>query len=82
MLGVYTSLTPLMGWNSLLPLFAIALLGGLGRVRGKSRACGDRHGGRYGTKPQILPSSYKVALAFAVLAVLLVLRPRGTLAQD
>ena len=30
MMATYTSLTPLIGWNSLLPLFAVALLADLG----------------------------------------------------
>jgi branched-chain amino acid transport system permease protein len=81
MLGVYTSLTPLMGWNSLLPLFAIALLGGLGRVEGAALAA-IVMGVATELSLTILPSSYKVALAFAVLAVLLILRPRGLVGQD
>jgi len=81
MLGVYTSLTPLMGWNSLLPLFAIALLGGLGRVWGAVLAA-LIIGITTEMSLIVLPSSYKVALAFVVLAVLLLVRPRGLVAQQ
>jgi branched-subunit amino acid ABC-type transport system permease component len=80
MLGAYTSLTPLMGWNSLLPLFAITLLGGLGRIGGAALAA-LVVGVAMELSLLVLPSSYKVGLAFAVLAVLLVLRPRGLVAE-
>jgi branched-chain amino acid transport system permease protein len=81
MLGAYTSLTPLMGWNSLLPLFAIALLGGLGRVGGAALAAVIMG---LATELSLLfiQSSYKVGLAFVILAVLLLLRPRGLIAQE
>jgi branched-chain amino acid transport system permease protein len=81
MLGAYTSLTPLIGWNSLLPLFAIALLGGLGRVAGAALAALIMG---LATELSLLAiqSSYKVGVAFLVLAVLLVLRPRGLVAQE
>lgn len=81
MLAVYTSLTPLIGWNSLLPLFAIALLGGLGRVAGAALAALIM-GLTTELSLLVIQSSYKVGLAFVVLAVLLVVRPRGLVAQE
>src|SRR3546814_14855264 len=33
-LGINTELKSLMGWNMLLPMFAAAILGGVGRIEG------------------------------------------------
>jgi len=81
MMAAYTSLTPLMGWNSLLPLFAIALLGGLGRVGGAAMAA-LLMGLATELSLLVIQSSYKVGLAFVILACLLLLRPRGLIAQE
>lgn len=81
MMATYTSLTPLIGWNSLLPLFAVALLGGLGRVGGAALAALIM-GMTTELSLLFIQSSYKVGLAFIILAVLLVLRPRGLIAQE
>jgi branched-chain amino acid transport system permease protein/neutral amino acid transport system permease protein len=80
MMAVYTSLTPLVGWNSLLPLFAIALLGGLGRVGGAALAA-LVIGLTSEYSLMFIQSSYKNAIAFVVLAGLLILRPRGLVAE-
>jgi branched-chain amino acid transport system permease protein len=80
MMAVYTSLTPLVGWNSLLPLFAIALLGGLGRVGGAALAA-LVIGLTSEYSLMFIQSSYKNAIAFLVLAGLLILRPRGLVAE-
>jgi branched-chain amino acid transport system permease protein/neutral amino acid transport system permease protein len=80
MLAVYTSLTPLIGWNSLLPLFAIALLGGLGRIGGTAAAA-LVIGLTSEYSLMFIQSSYKNAIAFVVLAGLLILRPRGLVAE-
>jgi len=81
LMAVSTSLTPLLGWNNLLPLFAIALLGGRGRVGGTTLAAMV-----IGIITQFslffIQSSYKVGLAFFLLAVLLVVRPRGLVSQE
>jgi branched-chain amino acid transport system permease protein len=81
LIAVSTSLTPLLGWNNLLPLFAVALLGGLGRVGGAALAAMI-----IGIITQFslffIQSSYKVGLAFFLLAVLLVFRPRGLVSQE
>ena len=44
-LGLNTELKSLMGWQMLLPMFAAAILGGVGRIEGEEVAkCGQRVG--------------------------------------
>lgn len=75
-LATETSLTPLLGWRVLIPLFAVAILGGLGSVTGAALAAL-----LLATVSEfslfVLPVTYKTALAFLVLALVLVVRPTG-----
>jgi branched-chain amino acid transport system permease protein len=75
-LAVETSLTPLLGWRVLIPLFAVAILGGLGSVTGAALAAL-----LLATVSEfslfVLPVTYKTALAFLVLALVLLVRPTG-----
>ncbi|NIR31950.1 MAG: branched-chain amino acid ABC transporter permease [Gammaproteobacteria bacterium] len=81
LLALETSLVPLLGWYSLLPIFAIAILGGLGRIAGVGLAALI-----VGLVTEysllILQSSYKSAVAFVVLSVVLIWRPTGIVAQE
>ncbi|MDE2572097.1 MAG: branched-chain amino acid ABC transporter permease [bacterium] len=78
MLGLQSVLTPLMGWDSLLPAFAIAILGGLGNLMGAGiAALVIGLAGEYSLL--FVQSSYKSAVAFVVLALILVIRPSGIL---
>jgi branched-subunit amino acid ABC-type transport system permease component len=78
-----TQLNPNMGWDLLLPVFAAAILGGLGRPYG-AIAGGMVIGfmeelSSYpwiGDAPLLSPS-YKSAVAFAVMVVMLIWRPSG-----
>lgn len=75
----------MMGWSALLPMFAAAILGGLGRP------VGAMMGGliiglaeELSTYPWIgdqplLEPAYKTAVAFAIMVVLLIWRPTGLL---
>jgi branched-chain amino acid transport system permease protein/neutral amino acid transport system permease protein len=75
-LATETTLTPLLGWRVLIPLFAVAILGGLGSVVGAGLAAlllalvSE-------FSLLVLPTTYKTALAFLVLALVLLVRPSG-----
>lgn len=77
-LGLISTLNPLMGWWLLIPIFAVAILGGLGNVLGTALgalllAAASEYSLLF------LPSSYKSGLAFVVLALVLAVRPTGLL---
>jgi len=81
--GMDTSMHPNLGWNLLLPMFAAAILGGIGKPMG-AMAGGLIIGlaeelATYpwiGSDPFISPS-YKSAVAFTIMVVLLIFRPQG-----
>ena len=81
--GLDTSMHPNLGWNLLLPMFAAAILGGIGKPMG-AMAGGLIIGlaeelATYpwiGTEPFISPS-YKSAVAFSIMVGLLIFRPQG-----
>lgn len=83
MLGMDTELKPDMGWNMLLPMFAAAILGGLGQPYG-AIAGGLLIGAMeelstyawIGDSP-LVPPDYKSAVAFAVMILVLIIRPTG-----
>jgi branched-subunit amino acid ABC-type transport system permease component len=83
--GIDTLLKPYMGWDLLLPIFAAAILGGLGRPYGAIL------GGLvlgviqelssyplFSDEPFISPG-YKIGIAFAILVIMLIWRPQGLL---
>ncbi len=82
-LGFDTQLVPNMGWNLMLPVFAAAILGGIGSSYGA--AAGGLVIGiaeELSTAPvllghPVLSPGYKTGLAFAVMVVLLIWRPTG-----
>ncbi|MCV9938357.1 branched-chain amino acid ABC transporter permease [Boseaceae bacterium BT-24-1] len=75
-LATETSLTPMLGWRVLIPLFAVAILGGMGSITGAALAAlllamvSE-------FSLFLLPVTYKTALAFLVLALVLLVRPTG-----
>lgn len=75
-LATETSLNPLLGWRVLVPLFAVAILGGLGSAVGAALAA-VLLGLASELSLFVLPSSYKTALAFLVLTLVLLVRPSG-----
>lgn len=77
-LGINTELKSLMGWYMLLPMFAAAILGGVGRVEGAVLG-GMIIGIAEECSVLFLPTEYKSALAFGVLLVMLAVRPTGLL---
>jgi len=76
LLGMDTRLKPDMGWNLLLPMFAAAILGGLGRPYG-AIAGGMVIGFMEELSTIVIPGDYKSAVAFGVMVVMLIVRPQG-----
>lgn len=82
-LGMDSQMRPEMGWDLLLPIFAAAILGGLGRPYG-AIAGGLIIGAmeELSTFPWIgddalISPNYKSAVAFGVMVLLLIFRPQG-----
>ncbi|HLS68276.1 MAG TPA: branched-chain amino acid ABC transporter permease [Kiloniellales bacterium] len=78
-LGLDTRLHPEMGWTLLLPIFAAVILGGIGKPYG-AIVGGFVIGIAQEMSVIILPASYKPAVAFAILVVMLIVRPTGLFA--
>jgi branched-chain amino acid transport system permease protein len=76
LLGMDTRVKFDMGWNLLLPMFAAAILGGLGRPYG-AIAGGMVIGGLEELSTLVIPGDYKSAVAFAVMVLVLIFRPQG-----
>ena len=77
-LGINSEIKSMMGWNMLLPMFAAAILGGVGRVEGAVLG-GLVVGVAEELSVWVLPSEYKAAMAFAILLLMLMVRPTGLL---
>lgn len=77
-LGLNYELKALMGWTMLLPMFAAAILGGVGRVEGAVLG-GLIVGIAEEMSALLLPTEYKAATAFAILLLMLLVRPTGLL---
>jgi branched-chain amino acid transport system permease protein len=77
-LGLNTELHSMMGWNLLLPMFAAAILGGVGRLEGAVLG-GLVVGIAEELSVLVIPSEYKAATAFVILIVILLVRPTGLL---
>lgn len=81
--GLDTDVHPNLGWNLLLPMFAATILGGIGKPMG-AMAGGLIIGlaeelstfNWIGDDPLVSPS-YKSAVAFLIMVVLLIFRPQG-----
>ncbi len=77
-LGINTELHSMMGWHMLLPMFAAAILGGVGRVQGAVLG-GFIVGLAEELSILVMPGPYKSATAFVILLAILLVRPRGLL---
>ncbi len=75
-LGVTVQLRPTMGFELLLPLFAAAILGGIGSVPG-AMAGGMIIGIAEAAAVPIAGAQYRAAVAFVVLLVVLLIKPTG-----
>jgi len=75
-LGMDTRLQPTMGWHILLPIFAATILGGIGKPYG-AIVGGMTVGIASELSTMVLPAVYKPAVAFALMVVMLLVRPTG-----
>lgn len=75
-LGMDTRLHPVMGWRILLPVFAAAILGGIGKPYG-AIAGGLIIGLAQEYSTVVLSPSYKPAVAFALMVLMLIVKPTG-----
>jgi branched-subunit amino acid ABC-type transport system permease component len=80
LLGMKAVVTPEFGWESLIPAFAAMVLGGIGSpvgaVLGAVLICVAQE-----LSVPLLGPSYKLVLSFAVLALVLLLRPAGLMGR-
>jgi len=76
MLGVENGLRPPMGWELLLPLFAAAILGGIGQPYG-AMAGGLIIGIAEEVSTGFISTAYKPAVAFIIMILVLLIRPQG-----
>jgi len=74
--GITLQIRPMLGFDLLLPLFAAAILGGIGSVRG-AVAGGYIVGLAESLSVPLVGAEYRAATAFAVLIAILMLRPSG-----
>lgn len=75
-LALNTEVKSMMGWHALLPVFAAAILGGVGRVQG-ALAGGLIVGLVEELSVIVLPAQYKAAMAFVILLLMLAVKPTG-----
>jgi branched-subunit amino acid ABC-type transport system permease component len=82
-IGIQTKVHPSMGWDLLLPLFAAAVLGGIGRPYGAvagGLAIGlaqELATYRWFSDQPFIDPGYKPAVAFSVMVIMLIWRPTG-----
>ena len=74
--GLNLVLQPNMGWDLIIPIFAAAILGGIGSPYG-ALAGAVTLGVALEWSTLVIPFQYKEMVAFAVMALCLLLRPRG-----
>jgi len=74
--GLLVQIRPQMGLDLLLPLFAAAILGGIGSVPGAMLA-GLIIGFAEAVAVQAIGAEWRAAVAFAILVLVLLFRPQG-----
>lgn len=74
--GLDLVIEPLVGWNLTIPIFAAAILGGIGSPYGAMLGA-LLVGLAEELTVLVLPSSYKVGVGFLIIAILLLIRPQG-----
>lgn len=78
--GIDLVIEPLLGWNLIIPVFAAAILGGLGSPYGAMLGA-LLVGLAEELTVLVLPTTYKVGVGFVIIALLLLLRPHGLFGQ-
>jgi len=76
--GVLTNINPNMGWFMVLPIFAAAILGGIGNPYG-AMIGGLVIGLAQEISTAVLPTEYKLAVGFIIMIAVLLVRPQGIL---
>jgi branched-chain amino acid transport system permease protein len=76
MLGITVQIRPFMGFDLLLPLFAAAILGGIGSVPGAVLG-GLIVGFAEAAAVEVVGADYRAAIAFLILIAVLLVRPSG-----
>jgi branched-chain amino acid transport system permease protein/neutral amino acid transport system permease protein len=76
LIGLNLVIQPNMGWDLIIPIFSAVILGGIGNPYG-AMAGALVIGLVQEWSTLLVPSTYKEAISFAVLAVCLMFRPRG-----
>jgi len=79
-LGIKTVVSPEIGWEILLPAFAAAIFGGIGSPVGAVLA-GVLLGVAQEVSTPFVGFTYKIALSFVVILIILLFRPRGLLGR-
>jgi branched-chain amino acid transport system permease protein len=79
-LGIKTVVSPEIGWEMLLPAFAAAILGGVGSPVGAVLA-GLLLGAAQELSTPFVGFSYKIALSFVVILLVLLVKPSGLLGR-
>lgn len=83
--GLDTNIHPNLGWNLILPMFAAAILGGIGKPMGALLGgmvialIEELSSYPWITDEPLISPSYKTATAFFIMVVLLIFRPQGLL---
>jgi branched-chain amino acid transport system permease protein/neutral amino acid transport system permease protein len=77
-LAMDNRLSPNLGWSSLLPIFAAAILGGFGKPYGAVIG-GMIIGITSELSTAVMAPAYKPAVAFAVMVIMLIVKPEGLL---
>jgi branched-subunit amino acid ABC-type transport system permease component len=79
--GVETRVSPYLGWDILLPTFAVAMLGGIGSFYGAMAAAIiiglAENVGVVLLAQAGLSTDYRMAIPFVILIVVLIFRPQG-----
>lgn len=81
LIGVDTTVEPLMGYNHIIGVFAAAILGGIGHPMGAVTGA-LLLGVAEELSSLAMPSAYRTGIAFAVMALVLLLRPWGLFGQE
>lgn len=79
LLAIDTQLSPQMGWNMLLPIFAAVILGGIGSPYG-AMAGGMIIGITQELSTLVISTAYKPVVAFVLMILILLVRPTGIFA--
>jgi len=79
--GIDVQLHPYMGWNFLIPLFAATILGSIGNIYG-ALIGGLTIGIAQQVSTAFLLPTYKLAVAFMIMVLILLIRPQGIFGKE